>query len=346
MLLVILGAGASYDSVPAYPPAESSGTPGRPPLADGLFENRPLFREAMSRFSNLHPIVPLLQRRQGLSLEQKLQELAREAQHYPARYKQLMAVRYYLQYIFWAGEDPWLREVAGHVTNYRALLDQIDRWRTDEQPVCLVTFNYDRLIEHALTGAGISTAGIADYIASPLFKLFKVHGSINWVRSVQAQTLPPEHTAHQWTAAIAVIENAAELTFSDHFAIAAEYPTGFNERDFVAPAIAIPLEEKTDFECPSDHLSLLNELMPQTDRLLIIWWRATEQHFLRMLSGRVTRPVSSYIVCGDTKAGEETAKRLQSAGIQGEYHVSGGGFTDMISRRELDSFLGNAQRQV
>ena len=51
--------------------------------------------------------------------------------------------------------------------------------------MCLVTFNYDRLIEHALTGAGISTAGIADYIASPLFKLFKVHGSINWVRSVQ-----------------------------------------------------------------------------------------------------------------------------------------------------------------
>jgi hypothetical protein len=227
MLLVILGAGASYDSVPAYPPDESTQTPGRPPLADGLFENRPIFHEGMARFPSLHPIAPLLQRRHGLSLEQKLQELVREAQEYPVRHKQLMAVRYYLQYIFWRGEDEWLREVAGYVTNYRALLDQIDRWRNDDQPVCLVTFNYDRLIEAALNGAGIAIAQLPDYVASPRFKLFKLHGSINWVRVVRSQELTADKGRDQWTATNLVIENAATLDLSDQFAIIGEYPSGF-----------------------------------------------------------------------------------------------------------------------
>ena len=226
------------------------------------------------------------------------------------------------------------------------MLDQIDRWRKDDQPVCLVTFNYDRLIEGALNGAGIAIAQLPDYIASPRFKLFKVHGSINWVRPIRAKELPVDHGGHQWTAANLVIENAAALEFADQFAIATEYPSGFHGRDFVAPAIAIPLEDKIGFECPSDHLRLLEELLPKTDRLLIVGWRATEHHFLRMLCAGLTAPISGHIVCGDTKAGEETLERLRAAGIKGEYRISDSGFTDMITRRELDSFLGHAERQV
>jgi hypothetical protein len=298
----------------------------------------------MSRFPCLHPIVPQLQRRHGLSLEHNLQALAREAQAFPERHKQLMAVRYYLQYVFSQSEDAWVREVAGDITNYRALLDQIDRWRNNDQPICIVTFNYDRLIEHALSGTGIAIAQLSDYIASPRFKLFKVHGSYNWVRPIRAKALPVDHGGHQWTATNLVIENAAALEFSDQFVIATEYPSGFHGSDFVAPAIAIPLEDKVGFECPSDHLALLEELLPNTDRLLVVGWRATELHFLRMLSAGLTAPISGHIVCGDAKAGEETAERLRVAGVRGEYRVSDNGFTDMITRRELDSFLGHAER--
>jgi hypothetical protein len=106
------------------------------------------------------------------------------------------------------------------------------------------------------------------------------------------------------------------------------------------------LEDKTTFECPSDHRDLLKELIPQTDRLLIIGWRATELQFMRMLCAGLKAAVSGHIVCGNTRAGEETAERLRAAGIKGKYHVSNGGFTDMITRRELDSFLGHAERQA
>src|SRR5207247_9160964 len=97
MLLVILGAGASYDSLPAYWPRNLGEFEERPPLADELFDNRAIFGEAMTGFAMVQPIVPLLQRRHGQSLERRLQELAQEASDYPARYQKLMAVRYYIQ---------------------------------------------------------------------------------------------------------------------------------------------------------------------------------------------------------------------------------------------------------
>ena len=180
---------------------------------------------------------------------------------------------------------------------------------------------------------------MSDYVASPRFKFFKVHGSINWVRTVRAQELPTEHSGHQWAAANLVIENAATLSFSKEYALAAEYPSGINGQEYVAPAIAIPLEDKTDFECPADHLGLLQHLLPQTDRLLVVGWRATEQHFLRMLHAGLKAPIRCHIACGNKQAGEETAGRLLAAGIGGDYVVSDSGFTDMITRRELDRFL-------
>jgi hypothetical protein len=312
----------------------------RPPLADQLFLNRSAFRSATSLLPALHPIVPLLQRRQrDVSLEQQMQALAREAPEYPERLRQLMAVRYYLQYIFWANEDGWFREVAGFITNYRALLDQIDRWRKGDEPVCLVTFNYDRLIERALDLYGIPIGQMTDYVSSPRFKLFKLHGSYDWVRPVKADGLPPNHPGQQWPATHLVIANATGLKFSDEFFIAPGYPTAFREQSFVAPAIAIPVEDKTGFECPAGHLKVLEELLPRTDRMLVVGWRATENHFLQMLRAGLKGKFQVHIACGSGKEAAETGKRLTVAGIAGGYTFSEYGFTDLITRRELDSFL-------
>jgi hypothetical protein len=43
MLMIIFGAGASYDSAPYHPPLSGTITPNRPPLADELFSNREEF---------------------------------------------------------------------------------------------------------------------------------------------------------------------------------------------------------------------------------------------------------------------------------------------------------------
>jgi len=75
MLIVIFGAGASFDSCPTYPPGHHEAVLDghtlnkdfRPPLANELFENRPIFAEAILRhFPQCQPIVPRLRSLRGL----------------------------------------------------------------------------------------------------------------------------------------------------------------------------------------------------------------------------------------------------------------------------------------
>jgi hypothetical protein len=49
----------------------------------------------------------------------------------------------------------------------------------------------------------------------------------------------------------------------------------------VAPAIAIPTLTKDNFVCPESHLAVLREAMTEVSHLLVIGWRAAEDHFFR-----------------------------------------------------------------
>ena len=123
MLMVIFGAGASYDSSLSYP----TGPPylhkdHRPPLADELFDNRDAFSEVAARFYRCLPIIQQLRHRgQGGSVEQKLQRLQEECEDYPAGLRELAAVRFYLNVILVDCIDRWNKVTKG-ITNYPTLL--------------------------------------------------------------------------------------------------------------------------------------------------------------------------------------------------------------------------------
>src|SRR5438128_4029828 len=108
LLLVILGAGASYDSAPSYRPDTSSDAQGghrpsladqyRPPLADQLFDDRPNFSEWFMQFPECLPLITNLRHRdKGTSVERVLEAYADEVGAYPVRQQHLMAIRYALQ---------------------------------------------------------------------------------------------------------------------------------------------------------------------------------------------------------------------------------------------------------
>jgi hypothetical protein len=346
MLMVIFGAGASFDSIDSKPPGH--GNPGwdideefRPPLANDLFGPRKLFADAMARFEKLQPIVPLLRHTGGRNIEGVLRELQLEADQYPERHCQLMAVRYYLHYVLWQCERN-LRAAAKEVTNYKALLDNVNRWRKPDETVCLVTFNYDTLLEHATPVVGLTITDLNSYVVgSSAYKVFKLHGSTNWART--AGPVVPYHNTSGWAVAQNHIERAANLMITDEFVQVTEYPCGlWGGRVGLVPAIAIPVEKKAYFECPKEHLRELERMLPQVDRLLLIGWRATEDHFLELIDKHLKRPFTAQIVTGSNTDAQDIADRLKTRPFSKfavRWELAGFGFTDYIINQRADTLL-------
>jgi hypothetical protein len=235
MLMVVFGAGASYDSAPSLP---GGGQEWRPPLANDLFENRPNFAAIAQGYTRLLPIIPYLRELHGASVEQVLETLRDEAQEYPDGHRQLAAVKYYLRDILWECTDRWTKQVL-RVTNYRSLLDKIARKRPSDEPLLLVTFNYDALLEDALSDHGFKTNEISDYIQSHhKYKLIKLHGSINWSRVLTFPTLWEGKTMNRFD----LIDRAADLKMSAQIVVN-NYKADQERQILLFPAIAIPVQQ-------------------------------------------------------------------------------------------------------
>ncbi len=348
MLMVVFGAGASYDSIDVKPP--DTGNPGwvideefRPPLAKDLFGFRGLFADAMARFARLHPIVPLLRHAGTRNIETVLRELQDEAEVYPERRRQLMAVRYYLHFVIWECELKW-KSVAKQVTNYKSLLDQINRWRKPDEMVALVTFNYDTLLEDAMSVVGPTLSQLDDYISGNTgFKIFKLHGSINWARLVKGPI--PADNPNAWWFAADHIDRAADLEITDEFIRTDERPCGsWNGKVRLVPAIAIPVEKKASFECPQTHLRELERLLPQVDKIALIGWRATENHFLELLARHLKGPIKAQVVAGERYEGGQIAAGLDDGCLRGKEVRWGDfespGFTNFVISRGIERILG------
>src|SRR5438132_13763730 len=114
MLLVIFGAGASYDSVlhfptprppsgnqnsfsPIVPSLRPSYEDSRPQLANQLFDNREQFVLIMNAYEACKPVVNLL--RGDVQVEKQLATFEEQAKNYPPRLSQLAAIRYYLHHM-------------------------------------------------------------------------------------------------------------------------------------------------------------------------------------------------------------------------------------------------------
>src|SRR6516162_3268296 len=117
MLMVILGAGASFDSCSDRADAAFSG--GRPPLANDLFHDT--YKRFREPFPQLQGIIPELIPKPRRSLETALSLIQQDSQRNPTRRSQLMAVRYYLQTLLDVVPTEWLADIGGF-TNYDALI--------------------------------------------------------------------------------------------------------------------------------------------------------------------------------------------------------------------------------
>jgi hypothetical protein len=344
--MVVFGAGASYDSSSSFPLDRYPGNLGqnpyndfdRPPLANQLFEDRPFFVRARAKFPKCLAVVPYLQ---GLSrdvnVEHELETLQKSGD--PEAPKQLAAIRSYLELRLWECEVRWKNRTQG-VTNYSTLLNQIRQWKNPNDEVCLVTFNYDTLLEDALPKAGLRPLTLPDFVTTD-YKIIKLHGSIDWAHEAYANVTSIS-TRQNLDVANDLIEMAPRMVANPLFEIVREHPIAKSGYRPLIPAIAIPVETKTktSYECPKEHIDSLEKCLPKVSKLLLIGWRGSENDFVKSLAQKVTSDAKMMIVSSSAEKANEVAKKIQNAGGRAQdVGAANHGFTNFVIAREAEKFL-------
>lgn len=357
MLMVIFGAGASYDSAQAFRPTYPGGGggaqnigvtaprrieegPWRPPLTKDLFlDSHHAFSEIIRKYPKLTHILPRLREpAYGRSVEQVLEGIQSEGRDNPESLRELASVRFYLCELLQKVTEEWSLQTSG-VTNFSPLIKDILRFNKPGDWVCLVTFNYDSLLERALRTFDFRDQEPEAFLDShPALKLFKLHGSIEWCRLVDTPSgsrLTPQQ----------LIEHADTIELSDKFvrANATDPRQMFTFAKPIFPAIAVPVQTKSgaDFECPSRHLPYLMGLLPRVTKILIIGWQAKEAHFLGLLRSELPN-LRRVMVVGENGTDAERIRKHFLSEIQCPLPaevVGLGGFTDFIINQEGNSFF-------
>jgi hypothetical protein len=320
-------------------------------LADELF--KPRFQHITEKYRQVKPVIPRLL---SGSVEQKLQALSQEADHFPERLKQLAAVKFYLHDVIWECDTKW-KGLSHGITNYVGLLDEVERWRwalvkkgTPVEGILLVTFNYDTLLEEAVGKypVEIKIDAINKYISN-FYKVIKPHGSINWAHEVNVSLedlFELSEAGHllQEDVAGELIERINELIVQPSVSMADEYPTtwwqgsGFSRVLF--PALSIPVESKSQYECPENHIKELTKHLPHVNNVITIGWRATELEFLKLLAAETSSEVKAIIVSSGKESAERQITRMQKTGIRWEFLPSdANGFSHFVGGSHATKFL-------
>ncbi len=326
MLTIIIGAGASFDSYPEYPSVGQNPVTfvdTRLPLAKELFSRR------FANIARAHPLAfPLFSSlRRANNIEHELERISADSSD-PDIPKQLLAVRHYIHDVISTAQSNWNNTLDEHTTYYE-FLNILRRWHVrTKEPVALITFNYDTLLDQAFTAnIGVSLLKMPSYVQNRTgFQLFKPHGSINWVRvakNVYSGTL---------------YDSADKIEWSDEFVTDNENRPMFPS----APAIAIPTETKTFFEFPSSHLDEMKKAIEQTTVLITIGWRGAEKHFLKLWEDSASKRTIQklQIVNSDQAKSEEIYDNIAKYGktTTEKLHIFSDGFSKYVPN-QLQIFL-------
>jgi len=244
--------------------------------------------------------------------------------------------------MLWRVQEEWLKKIPLG-TNYDAIIDAIYNLYPNG-PVCLVTFNYDTLLESALQARKINIGSTMESYIDPRwrFSVIRLHGSVKWARRIDNFTGP---TTSQ-PSFEGIIEAAGSLELGDYCIVnKAQRKASMLGGQHVFPALAIPLEQKRNFECPKSHLAVLKDRLSKVTKLLIIGWRAADEHFVELLKEGLKPGVRTLVVDANKQEAESiifTLKHKHELPINPRA-FDGGGFSKFVTTRgilQLQALLG------
>lgn len=267
------------------------------------------FGQIINRYPQCRRLLGLLRDRLGRDaiVEDVLEELSERAKgdmHLP---RQLMGTRFYIRDVVLESTTNWAGAGWG-VTNLHRLVGALEEWRSSRDEIVIyVTFNYDKLLEEALTDTLQRHLIEPDhYIADDQLRVYKLHGSTDWGRSVGVRSDFPNGVRD-------VIDWAGELTESPEVV---RHDGRFVYReDQLAPAVAIPTRSKAGFQCPDQHVRQLGADLRRVDRVAVVGWRAGERRFLdlwRDARKTAPNPVGGVVVDESPVSAEPAGKALNA----------------------------------
>jgi hypothetical protein len=305
-LLIIIGAGASYDAYPESVYADDD----KIPLANNLFEVQPI-QDAFLHDFNLMGLADKIRRAknndENFNIESLLEQINNRAmeRNEPNMLQSLFAARFYIQKVINRYTDRVIEETSGH-TAYVSLLNQLKDW-IEESPsdrfVDIVTFNYDSLLElamkHVFNYDWSRKDPLTGYYAGTNLRLYKPHGSINWGRTIMLNG-----RSHSYLRAGSIIDDFEKVELVNHFGFVGSASFRDDLAKTYIPAIAVPFGTKTNFdECPSAMLEAMKSAIKEADKVITLGWKGADAHFVSLLKEQNNKPLDFLVVSpsGDTK---------------------------------------------
>lgn len=361
-LLVVLGAGASWDPLPF--PADMSPDIHRPPMTQGLAEPTRVGRSLSKRYRDVQPLLDFLQARlknkaEGASEPQTLEDaLATYLTVKGANTKyHVLAMRFYLRDLLWDATQSVLR-ANGEITNYTHLVRHCYEWAEKRDlHACVVSFNYDTLLESACVShfgrQGFSPADLSSYVSDQFMSVLKPHGSVLWAWKY------PDDSVTAYTDANDIIglgepefgfeqEPEALRSPEDNF-VTVEMTTTFQDgirKEFVqrpaVPALALPVTNKAALVWPNQQDRFFREGIHNGSfgRVLVVGWRAAEAHFKALLRRLVIPQAQFLVVTGSDADAWETEQRLRTCSTQEFARITGSSaFGKLVEESRLSDWL-------
>lgn len=352
MLLVVLGAGASHGCVP-------NGGPSALPITTTLFESSAYGVPDANQFAeHARPIVARVASalRQDVpsssrDVEEILGAIAERAEAIGGDARtQLIAMRFWLFERIRRAQADVVSRTAG-VTLYTALLNMLDDWAADHRTdVTLVTFNYDTLLDQALIDHSPRVAKYAEMnrgvkscaLQGGRWTLLRPHGSIDWVR----QWKTDDNVQRTVLSRVESFERMDPLDtrFKRVLATMPDDPleqTNLEDgsTEISVPAIAVPLNNKSAFECPREHIATMVDAITKASRVVCIGWRGREAHFTQLLKHL---PADSPLVFIDPKknAAMESVRAMGGALGHRQLGFKEASFEDVLGDPEDSPLVG------
>jgi hypothetical protein len=305
-LIVITGAGASYDSTGIEP----RNLDWQPPLVKDLFAERTAFHPILGLYPDAQTLAPDLRvatRTGSVGLETYLRDhVLRSASAYDRR--RYRAIPLYLQHL--------LHDVSEHYTthpvNYDRLINGVLR-SADE--VIFLTLNYDTILDSRL-GQHSRIRTIDDYVRPDFpWSLIKLHGSVDWARQIVGVDTSAAKDDPYLSELVAMLPDEPELSEEIELRRLPIEELRRGRPNLYYPAVSVPLGPDDELNCPASHLDFIQKRLVATDGLniLSVGYSGLDSGLLQLLADSGNSVRSLFAVNHEGVSALEAATRIATA---------------------------------